>query len=57
MARRLGVETKETLGESCKIVWIFGEPYPIWIPMMNPKYLTENNLWDNDGTTDTSEKD
>ena len=57
MARRLGVETKETLGESCKIVWIFGEPYPIWIPMMNPVYLTENNLWDNDGTTNTSEED
>ena len=50
--------TKETLGETRKTIWVFGEPHPsMWIPMMNPKYLTENNLWDNDGTTDTSEKD
>jgi len=57
MARRLGVETKETLGETRKTIWVFGKPQSMWIPMMNPKYLTENNLWDNDGTTDTSEED
>ena len=57
MARGLGVETKETLGESYKTIWVFGQPRTMWIPLMNPKYLTENNLWDNDGTTDTSEKD
>ena len=57
MARGLGVETKETLGETRKTIWAFGKPQSMWIPMMNPKYLTENNLWDNDGTTDTSEED
>jgi|SaaInl47_10m_RNA_FD_contig_51_1716827_length_629_multi_6_in_0_out_0_3 hypothetical protein len=57
MARGLGVETKETLGETRKTIWVFGKPQSMWIPMMNPKYLTENNLWDNDGTTDTSEED
>ena len=49
--------TKKTLGEYSKTVWIFREPHLMWIPMMNPHYLTENNLWDNDGTTDTSEED
>lgn len=57
MARRLGVETKETLGEFSKTIWVFGKPTTMWIPMMNPKYLTENNLWDNDGTTDTGQED
>jgi hypothetical protein len=46
MARGLGVETKETLGEYCQTIWIFGEPHDMWIPMMNPEYLTENDLWD-----------
>ena len=57
MARGLGVETKEALGESYKTIWVFGQPRTMWIPMMNPVYLTENNLWDNDRTTDTSEED
>jgi hypothetical protein len=46
MARGLGVETKETLGEYCQTIWIFGEPHEMWIPMMNPEYLTENDLWE-----------
>ncbi len=53
MARGLGVETKEILGESKKTIWVFGKPHSMWIPMMNPVYLTENNLWDNDGTENT----
>lgn len=57
MARGLGVETKETLGEFSKTIWVFGQPRTMWIPLMNPKYLTENNLWDNDRATDTSEED
>jgi len=28
----------------------------MWITMMNPAYLTENNLWD-DRATDTKQKD
>ena len=48
--------TEETLGEYCQTIWIFGEPHDMWIPMMNPEYLTENNLWDNDRTTDTKQK-
>ena len=47
---------KETLGEYCQTNWIFGEPHNMWIPMMNPEYLTENNLWDNDRTTNTKQK-
>ena len=46
MARGLGVETKETLGETRKTIWVFGKPQSMWIPMMNPVYLTENDLWD-----------
>jgi hypothetical protein len=38
--------TKKTLGETRKTIWVFGKPQSMWIPMMNPKYLTENNLWD-----------
>ena len=49
--------SKETLGDYCHTVWIFGDPYDMWIPMMNPKYLTENNLWDNDRAENTEEKD
>ena len=45
----------KTLGEYKKTIWIFGQPQEIWIPMMNPQYLTENNLWDNDGAADTEE--
>ena len=48
-------ETKETLGETLKTIWVFGKPQSMWIPMMNPAYLTENNLW-NDRATDTEEK-
>ena len=47
---------KETLGEYCQTNWIFGEPHNMWIPMMNPEYLTENKLWSDDRTTDTKEK-
>jgi len=48
--------TKETLGEYSKTTWIFGHPIYTWIPMMNPKYLTENNLWDYGRTKDTREE-
>jgi hypothetical protein len=37
---------EETLGETMKTFWIFGKPHVMWIPMMNPQYLTEHNLWD-----------
>ena len=47
--------TEETLGEYSQTNCIFGEPHLMWIPMMNPAYLTENNLWD-DRATDTEEK-
>lgn len=47
--------TEKTLGEYCQTIWIFGEPYNMWIPMMNPAYLTENNLWD-DRATYTEQK-
>jgi hypothetical protein len=46
---------KETLGEHSKTIWIFGRPKQTWIPLMNPVYLTINNLW-NDRATDTEEK-
>jgi len=49
-------ETKKTLGEYYKTIWVFGRPLKSWIPMMNPVYLTENNLWDNDRTEDTREE-
>ena len=39
--------TKETLGNYSQTIWIFGKPIYMWIPLMNPQYLTENNLWDN----------
>jgi hypothetical protein len=39
-------ETKEILGEHSYTQWVYGRPKLMWIPMMNPVYLTENNLWD-----------
>ena len=39
MARGLGVETKETLGETRKTIWVFGKPQSMWIPMMNPNLI------------------
>jgi hypothetical protein len=44
-------ETKKTLGEYYKTIWVFGRPQKSWIPMMNPVYL-----WDNDRTEDTREE-
>tara|TARA_R110000751_G_scaffold30833_2_gene78568 strand:+ start:43 stop:258 length:216 start_codon:yes stop_codon:yes gene_type:complete len=45
-------ETSETVGETSYTQWVNRELEVWWIPMMNPVYLTENNLWD-DRTTDT----
>ena len=42
--------TEETLGEHSQTNWVFGKPIVMWIPLMNPQYLTENDLWD-DRTT------
>ena len=51
------MSTPKTLGEYKKTIRIFGQTRETWIPMMNPKYLTENNLWDNDGAADTGQED
>jgi len=39
-------ETKEILGENSYTQWVNKNLKVWWIPMMNPVYLTENNLWD-----------
>jgi len=39
-------ETKEILGENSYTQWVNKRLEVLWIPMMNPVYLTENNLWD-----------
>ena len=37
--------SKETLGDYCHTVWIFGEPYDMWIPMMKTTYgMTEQQI-------------
>ena len=48
--------TEEILGEQLMTNWVFGKPVSMWMPFMNPKFLTENNLWD-DRTTNPSEED
>ena len=40
-------ETREILGENSYTQWVNKNLEVWWIPMMNPVYLTENNLWDN----------
>jgi len=39
-------ETKEILGENSYTQWVNKDLKVWWIPMMNPVYLTENDLWD-----------
>ena len=39
-------ETEEILGENSYTQWVNKRLEVWWIPMMNPIYLTENNLWD-----------
>ncbi len=39
-------ETKEILGETSCTQWVNKNLEVWWIPMMNPVYLTENDLWD-----------
>ncbi len=39
-------ETREILGENSYTQWVNKRLEVLWIPMMNPVYLTENNLWD-----------
>jgi len=39
-------ETKEILGENSYTQWVNKNLEVWWIPMMNPDYLTENDLWD-----------
>lgn len=39
-------ETREILGENSYTQWVNKNLEVWWIPMMNPVYLTENNLWD-----------
>ena len=39
-------ETKEILGENSYTQWVNKNLEVWWIPMMNPVYLTENDLWD-----------
>tara|TARA_R110002051_G_C8555507_1_gene473372 strand:+ start:584 stop:733 length:150 start_codon:yes stop_codon:yes gene_type:complete len=36
----------ETLGENSYTQWVNKDLKVWWIPMMNPVYLTENDLWD-----------
>tara|TARA_R110001592_G_scaffold248891_1_gene511294 strand:+ start:282 stop:470 length:189 start_codon:yes stop_codon:yes gene_type:complete len=53
-----------------KTEWYYGEPVTVFYPLLSPKYLTDNDLWDsswlkekyperfkNDGTTSTGEED
>ena len=37
-------ETKEILGETFYTQWVNKDLEVWWIPMMNPVYLTENDL-------------
>ena len=39
-------ETREFLGETSYTQWVNKNLEVWWIPMMNPVYLTENDLWD-----------
>jgi hypothetical protein len=48
--------TKEILGENSQTIWVFGQPMIIWLPLMNPQYLTENNLWGHKDTYDFSQE-
>lgn len=45
---------EKTLGMIKKTVHINRVPCDFYLPLMNPKYLSEKNLWDtHDGATDT----